>query len=108
VRKINFTVPSHLAEGFMIRDLKDRKDSLYRALNGLDEIRNSLVLIEQMGHVKRTHIHNMKQDICELNKMIGELMSPTAKSLFIAEVSHSVRKRSSGHTLPTKRLVPVK
>jgi four helix bundle protein len=108
VRKITFTIPSHLAEGFMMRDLKDRKDSFYRALNGLEEILNSLVLIESMGFVKKTNIHNMKQDLCELNKMIGELISPTAESFVIAKVSHPVRKRPSGHSLPTERLVPAK
>ncbi len=87
VRKITFTVPSHLAEGFMMIDSNDRKDSFYRALNGLDEILRSLVLTEQIGHVKRIHIHKIKKDIYELNRMIGELISPLAESFVTAEVS---------------------
>ena len=76
LRKVTFTVPSHLAEGFMMIDFRDRKDSFYRALNGLEEIHKSLVLTEQMGHIKGTHIHKINKDINELNKMIGELLVP--------------------------------
>jgi four helix bundle protein len=81
VRKITFTVPSHLAEGFMIKNIKDRKASFYRALNTLEEILKSLVLTEQMGHFKSTHIHEIKNDICELTSMIGELLMPQQRVL---------------------------
>ena len=74
VRKITFTVPSHLAEGFMMKSMKDRKDSFYRALNYLEDILKSLVLTEQMGYFKRTHINKIKNDIVELNRMICELL----------------------------------
>ena len=76
VRKITFTVPSHLAEGFLMKNMQDRKASFYRALNSLEEILKSLVLTEQMGHFKRTHIHKIKNDICELDEMICELLIP--------------------------------
>ena len=81
VRKITFTVPSHLAEGFMMKNMKDRKDSFYRALNSLEEILKSLALTEQMGHFKRAHIHKIKNDICELNRMICELLMPQQRVL---------------------------
>ena len=81
VRKITFTVPSHLAEGFMMKSMKDRRDSFCRALNYLEEILKSLILTEQMGHFKRIHIHKIKNDINELNRMIGELIMPQQRVL---------------------------
>ena len=76
VRKITFTVPSHLAEGFVMKNMQDRKASFYRALNSLEEILKSLVLTEQMGHFKKPHIHKIKNDIYELDEMICELLIP--------------------------------
>ncbi len=76
LRKITFTIPSYLAEGFMMKNIKDRKDSLYRALHSLEEVIDSLHLTEEMGHFKKTHMHKIRNDICELNGMIGELLIP--------------------------------
>ena len=76
VRKIIFTVPSYLAEGFMMQDMRDRKASFYRAIYSLEEILNKLELTDQMGHFKRTHIDKIKNDVCELNWMICELLMP--------------------------------
>jgi len=76
VRKITFTIPSYLAEGFMMKNIKDRKDSLYRALHSLEEIIKSLHLTEEMGHFKKTNINKIRNDIYELNRMIGALLIP--------------------------------
>lgn len=76
VRRILFTVPSYLAEGFMMKNMRDRKASFYRALYSLEEILKKLELTEQMGHFKRTHLDKTKKDVCELNRMICELLMP--------------------------------
>ena len=76
VRKIIFTVPSYLAEGFMMKDMRDRKASFYRALDILEEILKKLELTEQMGYFKKIHSHKIKNNICELNGMICELLMP--------------------------------
>jgi four helix bundle protein len=79
VRKITFTIPSYLAEGFMMKNIKDRKDSLYRALHSLEEIIKSLQLTEEMGHFKKTNMNKIRIGIYELNSMIGELLIPQQK-----------------------------
>jgi four helix bundle protein len=74
LNKMTHSVPCHLAEGFMMKNRKYRNDSIFMALNSLEEIHKSLVLTEQMGYIKRTHIHKIKKDIDELNRKIGDLL----------------------------------
>ena len=69
-------IPSHIAEGFMVNNTKDRKTYFYRTLSCLEELLNKIRLTEQMGFLKKTHIRKLKKEIIELNKLIGELINP--------------------------------
>jgi four helix bundle protein len=74
LRKMTFSIPSYLAEGFMMKNIKDGKDHFYRALNCLEEVLKTLVLTEQMGYITKAQIRKIKQDIIDLNGKICELL----------------------------------
>ena len=69
-------IPSHIAEGFMMNNTKDRKTYFYKTLSCLEELLNNIRLTEQMGFLKKAHIRKLKKEIIELNKLICELISP--------------------------------
>ena len=69
-------IPSHIAEGVMVNNTKDRKTYFYRTLSCLEELLNKIRLTEHMGFLKKTHIRKLKKEIIELNKLIGELINP--------------------------------
>jgi four helix bundle protein len=75
-KSMTFTIPSHIAEGFMMNNTKDRKTYFYRTLSCLEELLNNIRLTEQMGFLKKAHIRKLKKEIIELSKLIGELISP--------------------------------
>jgi four helix bundle protein len=76
LRNSTFSVPSYLAEGFMMNNRADRKNYFYRALNCLDELLKSLDLSEQMGHLRKAHTVKIKKDISDLNRLIVDLIRP--------------------------------
>jgi len=73
LRDATFSIPSYLAEGFMMKNIKDGKVYFYRTLNCLDEILKSLVLTERTGLIKEAHIHKIKRDIIELKSCLDVL-----------------------------------
>ena len=74
LRKVTLSVPASLAEGFMMSNSRDRQVYFYGALNSLEELRKGLTPTEQCGHLHGDCIHKIKNDISELNRMIGELI----------------------------------
>ena len=59
-----------------MNNTKDRKTYFYGTLSCLEELLNNIRLTEQLGFLKRAHIRKLKKEIIELNKLIGELISP--------------------------------
>lgn len=74
LRKTTFSVPAHLAEGFMKKNSKDTRDYFYGALSSLEKLENSLVLSEKMGYLSGNATEKIKTDISELNLMICKLI----------------------------------
>ncbi len=54
----------------MMKNIKDRKNYFYRALNCLDELLKSLVISEQMGYLPETLTNKIKKEISDLNRLI--------------------------------------
>jgi len=70
------TIPSNIAEGFLMGNTKDRQTYFYRTLNCLEELLNNIRKTEQMGYLKKAHIRKIKKEITELNRLIHEFISP--------------------------------
>ncbi len=70
LKEMTFSMPSYLAEGFMMKNVKDGKAQLYRALNCLDEILKSLIFTERAGGIKKGQIRRIKRDIMELKSLL--------------------------------------
>ena len=81
LRNSTFSIPSYLAEGFMMNSIAERKSYFYRALNCLDELLKSLALSEQMGYLKEAHTNRIKKDIRDLNRLIVEVIRPQQQIL---------------------------
>jgi four helix bundle protein len=70
------TIPSHIVEGFMMHNTKDRKTYFYRTLSCLEELLNNIRLTQQMGFLKKAHIRKLRKEIIKLNGLICEFISP--------------------------------
>lgn len=70
------TIPSYIAEGFLMNNTKDRKTYFYRTLSCLEELLTNIRLTEQTGFLKKAHIRKLKKEIIELNRLICEFISP--------------------------------
>jgi four helix bundle protein len=70
LRNSTLSIPSYLVEGFMMKNIKDRKNYFYRALNCLDELLKSLVISEQMGYLPEALTNKIKKEISDLNRLI--------------------------------------
>ncbi|HMK61192.1 MAG TPA: four helix bundle protein [Dissulfurispiraceae bacterium] len=76
LKKMTFTIPSHIAEGLMMKDTNERKNYFYSALSCLEELLNGLLITEQKGYLKQIHTRKVKREIIELNRLISELITP--------------------------------
>ena len=76
LKKMTFTIPSHIAEGLMMKNSDERKNYFYRTLSCLEELLNGLITTEQKGYLKQVHTRKLKREIVELNRLICELISP--------------------------------
>ncbi len=70
LKEMTFSMPSYLAEGFMMKNIKDGKAHLYRAINCLDEILESLILTERVRGIRKVQIYKIKRDIMELKALL--------------------------------------
>jgi four helix bundle protein len=76
LRNSTCSIPSNLAEAFMMHNVSDRRNYFYRVLHCLDELLKSLVLSEQMGYLQESHTNKIKKDISDLNRLIAKLIRP--------------------------------
>jgi len=76
LKKMTFSIPSHIAEGLMMKDSDERKNYFYRALSCLEELLNGLLMTEQKGYLKQIQTRKLKREIVELNRLICELITP--------------------------------
>ena len=75
-KSMTFTIPSYIAEGFMMRNLEETKTYFYRTLNCLEDLLTNVSATEQLGYLKKAHIRKIKKEIIELNRLICELITP--------------------------------
>ncbi|HTZ17615.1 MAG TPA: hypothetical protein VMB78_04170, partial [Dissulfurispiraceae bacterium] len=65
------SVPSHLAEGFMMKNIDDGKAHLYRALNCMDEVLESYIFTGRVLGLREGQINRIKRDIMELKSLLN-------------------------------------
>jgi len=76
LRAMTFTIPSNIAEGFIMHNAEDTRAYFYRTLDCLEKLLTSIRITEQMGYLKKAHIRKIKKEIIKLNGLICELISP--------------------------------
>jgi len=70
LRQMIHSVPSYLAEGFMMKNIGGGRAYLYRALNCMDELLESTIFTERIAGIRKGQIRRIKRDILELKSLL--------------------------------------